>query len=210
MVCARANAWTNQVYVVNVNAGDPAGVGQSTVVDPEGIVRQQAGPGEEILVDVLDLDTVARVRRYGAGINRPWSQLARYGKSVKLPMYGGEAIHTPDWRRRHPVTTPPWKPSPMPASAAAAPIWHHRGPQGPPPGSPASDRRHRSRTNITAMPMAMAAWHAGPAASLPVSAAASGAGRRTVGVVMRPLSNAWDSQSSPSPTRATASRPAVH
>ncbi|MFG2626528.1 carbon-nitrogen hydrolase family protein [Streptomyces sp. NPDC048473] len=98
LVCARANAWTNQVYVVNVNAGDPAGVGQSAVVDPEGIVRQQAGPGEEILVDVLDLDTVIRVRRYGsAGINRPWSQLARYGKSVKLPMYGGEAIHTPDW-----------------------------------------------------------------------------------------------------------------
>ncbi|MGB8938752.1 MAG: carbon-nitrogen hydrolase family protein [Streptomyces sp.] len=98
LVCARANAWTNQVYVVNVNAGDPAGVGQSTVVDPEGIVRQQAGPGEETLVDVLDLDTVTRVRRYGsAGINRPWSQLARYGTSVRLPMYGGEGIHTPDW-----------------------------------------------------------------------------------------------------------------
>ncbi|MFD4478313.1 carbon-nitrogen hydrolase family protein [Streptomyces sp. NPDC058471] len=98
LVCARANAWTNQVYVVNVNAGDPAGVGQSTVVDPEGIVRQQAGPGEETLVDVLDLDTVTRVRRYGsAGINRPWTQLARYGTSVRLPMYGGEGIHTPDW-----------------------------------------------------------------------------------------------------------------
>ncbi|WP_329580477.1 carbon-nitrogen hydrolase family protein [Streptomyces sp. NBC_01361] len=98
LVCARANAWSNQVYVVNVNAGDPAGVGQSAVVDPEGIVRQQAGPGEEILVDVLDLDTVTRVRRYGsAGINRPWSQLARYGESVKLPMYGGAGIHTPDW-----------------------------------------------------------------------------------------------------------------
>ncbi|MHC5262732.1 carbon-nitrogen hydrolase family protein [Streptomyces sp. UC4497] len=98
LVCARANAWTNQVYVVNVNAGDPAGVGQSAVVDPEGIVRQQAGPGEETLIDVLDLDTVTRVRRYGsAGINRPWSQLARYGESVKLPMYGGEGIRTPDW-----------------------------------------------------------------------------------------------------------------
>ncbi|MEU5954716.1 carbon-nitrogen hydrolase family protein [Streptomyces sp. NPDC047525] len=98
LVCARANAWTNQVYVVNVNAGDPAGVGQSAVVDPEGIVRQQAGPGAEILVDVLDLDTVARVRSYGsAGLNRPWSQLARYGESVKLPMYGGGGFHTPDW-----------------------------------------------------------------------------------------------------------------
>lgn len=98
LVCARANAWTNQIYVVNVNAGDPAGVGQSVIVDPEGTVRQQAGPGEEILVDVLDLDTVTRVRSYGsAGINRPWSQLARYGESLKLPMYGGSGIHTPDW-----------------------------------------------------------------------------------------------------------------
>ncbi|CAM5517191.1 carbon-nitrogen hydrolase family protein [Streptomyces narbonensis] len=98
LVCARANAWTNQVYVVNVNAADPAGVGQSAVVDPEGIVRQQAGPGEEILVDVLDLDTVTRVRRYGsAGINRPWAQLARHGESVDLPMYGGGGFRIPDW-----------------------------------------------------------------------------------------------------------------
>ncbi|MFD9726163.1 carbon-nitrogen hydrolase family protein [Streptomyces sp. NPDC059072] len=98
LVCARANAWTNQVYVVNVNASDPAGVGTSTVVDPEGIVRQQAGGGEEIIVDVLDLDTVTRVRHYGsAGLNRPWSQLARYGESVQLPMYGGRTFHTPDW-----------------------------------------------------------------------------------------------------------------
>ncbi|MFJ4673866.1 carbon-nitrogen hydrolase family protein [Kitasatospora purpeofusca] len=98
LVCARANAWTNQVFVVNVNASDPAGVGTSTIVDPEGIVRQQAGSGEEILVDVLDLDTVTRVRRYGsAGLNRPWSQLARYGEAIRLPMYGGGGFVAPDW-----------------------------------------------------------------------------------------------------------------
>ncbi|MFJ9848506.1 carbon-nitrogen hydrolase family protein [Streptomyces sp. NPDC101150] len=97
LVCARANAWTNQLYVVNVNAADPAGVGVSVIVDPEGIVRQQAGAGEEILVDVLDLDSVARVRRYGsAGINRPWDQLARYGEGIALPMYGG-TFRTPGW-----------------------------------------------------------------------------------------------------------------
>ncbi|MFJ2738892.1 carbon-nitrogen hydrolase family protein [Streptomyces sp. NPDC087440] len=90
LVCARANAWTNQVYVVNLNAADPAAVGASVIVDPEGIVRQQAGPGEEILVDVLDLDAVTRVRKFGsAGLNRPWDQLARYGERIKLPMYGG-------------------------------------------------------------------------------------------------------------------------
>ncbi|WP_329619437.1 carbon-nitrogen hydrolase family protein [Streptomyces sp. NBC_01255] len=104
LVCARANAWTNQVYVVNVNASDPAGVGTSAVIDPEGIVRQQAGGGEEILVDVLDLDTVTRVRRYGsAGINRPWSQLARYGESVRLPMYDGGTFRTPDWLKDEPA-----------------------------------------------------------------------------------------------------------
>ncbi|MER5639162.1 carbon-nitrogen hydrolase family protein [Kitasatospora sp. NPDC002227] len=97
LVCARANAWTNQVYVVNVNGADPVGVGQSLIVDPEGVVRQQAGPGEEVLVDVLDLDTVTRVRRYGsAGLNRPWSQLARYGGTIELPAYGG-TFRTPDW-----------------------------------------------------------------------------------------------------------------
>ncbi|MEV0490151.1 hypothetical protein [Streptomyces atratus] len=44
-----------------------------SLFDPEGIVRQQAGSGEEILVDVPDLATVTRVRRHGsAGVNRPW------------------------------------------------------------------------------------------------------------------------------------------
>lgn len=43
LVCARANAWTNQVYV------------------------------------------------------RPWSQLARYGESIHLPMYSGGTFRTPDW-----------------------------------------------------------------------------------------------------------------
>ncbi len=100
LVCARANAWTNQVYVVNVNAADPAGVGASAIVDPEGIVRQQAGSGEEVLVDVLDLDTVTRVRAYGTtGLNRPWDQIARHGAGINLPMYGGT------------FQTPPWHPS---------------------------------------------------------------------------------------------------
>lgn len=99
LVCARANAWTNQLYVVNLNAADPMAVGQSVVVDPEGMIRQQAGPGEEVLVDVLDLDAVTRVRRHGSnGINRPWSQLARYGDEIELPMYGG-TFRTPEWLR---------------------------------------------------------------------------------------------------------------
>jgi formamidase len=97
-VCARANAFQNQVYVVNLNIADPQGVGESLIVDPEGMVRQQAGGGEEVLVDALDLDAVTRVRKFGsAGINRPWAQLARYGDSISLPMYEGGRINTPDW-----------------------------------------------------------------------------------------------------------------
>lgn len=99
LVCARANAWTNQVYVVNVNAADPCGVGESAIVDPEGIVRQRAGSGEEILVDMLDLDAVTRVRRYGtSGLNRPWAQLARHGEQVRLPMYGGGGFRPAPWQ----------------------------------------------------------------------------------------------------------------
>ena len=98
LVCARANAFTNQVFVVNVNAADPVSVGQSLIVDPEGIVRQTAGGGEEVLVDVLDLDTVTKVRRYGAlGLNRPWAQMARDGADVKLPMYGNAGITAAPW-----------------------------------------------------------------------------------------------------------------
>jgi formamidase len=98
LVCARANAFTNQVFVVNVNAADPASVGQSMIVDPEGIVRQTAGSGEEVLVDVLDLDTVTKTRQYGAlGLNRPWAQMVRDGADVVLPMYGGAGIVAPPW-----------------------------------------------------------------------------------------------------------------
>jgi len=98
LVCARANAWTNQVYVVNVNASNPAGVGQSLIVDPEGIVRQQAGVGEEILVDTLDLAAVDRVRQHGShGLNRPWRQLAEHGPRLRFPMYADGALRPPPW-----------------------------------------------------------------------------------------------------------------
>ena len=98
LVCARANAWTNQVYVVNVNTAAPLGVGQSVIVDPEGMIRQQAGPSEEILVDVLDLDTVTRVREFGSnGINRPWKQISEHGPNLHLPMYAGGIIQPPAW-----------------------------------------------------------------------------------------------------------------
>ena len=78
IVMARANAIFNQLYVVSVNAGSPAGLGRSVIVDPEGLMRLQAGDGEELLTDVLDLDAVTRVREYGtAGVSRLWDQATR-------------------------------------------------------------------------------------------------------------------------------------
>jgi formamidase len=91
LIAARANAIFNQLYVVNVNAAQPAGLGRSLIVDPEGIVRAQAGEGEELLTVVLDLDAVERVRHFGvAGVSRMWEQLDSLdGAGPELPMYGG-------------------------------------------------------------------------------------------------------------------------
>ena len=94
LITARANAIFNQVYVVNVNAASPAALGRSLVADPEGRVRLEAGSGEELLTDVLDLDAVERVRRFGTGgVSRMWDQLDRGAAAdVELPMYAGGRI----------------------------------------------------------------------------------------------------------------------
>jgi formamidase len=101
LIAARANAIFNQLYVVNVNAAQPAALGRSMIVDPEGIVRTQAGEGEELLTDVLDLEAVQRVRQFGvAGVSRMWDQLDSLdGAGPELPMYGGRI-------RRRPRATP--------------------------------------------------------------------------------------------------------
>src|SRR4051794_6648655 len=85
-VVARANAIVNQIAVVNLNAASPAGVGRSVFVGPEGEVRVNAGSGEEVLVDVIDLGGVERVRRTGSfGMNPLWEQGARPAESLTLP-----------------------------------------------------------------------------------------------------------------------------
>jgi formamidase len=90
LVMSRANAVFNQVHVVSVNAAEPAALGRSAIIDPEGLVRVSAGGGQELLTDVLDLDAVARVQRFGtAGVSRMWEHLDRDGAHIELPMYGG-------------------------------------------------------------------------------------------------------------------------
>jgi formamidase len=89
LVMARANAIFNQLYVVSLNAGAPAALGRSLIVDPEGLVRLEAGDGEELLTDVLDLDAVTRVREHGtAGVSRLWEQAQR---SLQPPLGPGSA-----------------------------------------------------------------------------------------------------------------------
>jgi formamidase len=71
LVLARANAITNQCYVINPNAVVTVGGGRSIGVDPEGRVLFTAGSGEEFIPEVLDLDRVRTVRERGTrGLNR--------------------------------------------------------------------------------------------------------------------------------------------
>lgn len=98
VVMSRANAFVNQVFVVNVNGADPSGVGESVIVDPEGTIMQQARGGEEILYGILDLDRVTQARRYGTfGINKPWSQLKDQRGILAYPMFGGASFQPPEW-----------------------------------------------------------------------------------------------------------------
>lgn len=92
-IVARANAYVNQVAVVNVNAAAPVGNGRSLIVDAEGAVRYEAGVNEEVLTTLLDLDAVALVRERGAfGLNRMWDEMDRVGPSLDLPLYGGRYV----------------------------------------------------------------------------------------------------------------------
>jgi hypothetical protein len=76
--------------VVSVNGAAPYGTGRSLIVDPEGLVRHQAGEGATVISDVLDLDAVSRVRRFGtAGLNRLWQQFGDGDQALELPLYHG-------------------------------------------------------------------------------------------------------------------------
>jgi formamidase len=89
VVVARASAIVNQVAIISLNAASPAGTGRSVHVGPEGQPRWEAGAGEEVLVDVVDFEAVARVREHGSfGMNRLWDEFDRLAPGLELPMYG--------------------------------------------------------------------------------------------------------------------------
>jgi predicted amidohydrolase len=90
LVLARAQAIVNQVFVVSVNGAAPSGRGHSIIVDPEGMVRAEAEESPTVLTDVLDLDHVTTVRRYGtSALNRMWQQMQPGDAPIELPLYGG-------------------------------------------------------------------------------------------------------------------------
>ena len=91
LVLARANAIVNGVFVLSVNCAGPTGTGQSLIVDPEGLVRAaSSGANRSVLTDVLDLEHVPRVRRYGtAGLTRVWEHFQDGDPPLELPLYGG-------------------------------------------------------------------------------------------------------------------------
>ncbi|MER8162315.1 carbon-nitrogen hydrolase family protein [Streptomyces sp. NPDC094472] len=100
VVLAQANAIVNQVFMASLNAAAPDGVGRSVVVDPEGHLRAEAGPGpEEVLTDVLDLAEARRVRTRGtAGLTRVWDPFEDGQPPLELPLYAGR-IDPERWRR---------------------------------------------------------------------------------------------------------------
>ncbi len=72
LVLARANAIVNQCYLFNPNIVCSIGGGRSVAVEPEGRVLHEGGSGEELFVEIVDLDRVKTIRRRGTrGVARP-------------------------------------------------------------------------------------------------------------------------------------------
>ncbi len=93
LALARANAASNQCYVVNVNAGAPLGVGKSIVCGPGGEVVHEAGSTFEAFPIELDLEYVERVRRHGwHGLGQPLKSFR--DSSISFPAYHRDG--TPD------------------------------------------------------------------------------------------------------------------
>ncbi|RLQ23409.1 carbon-nitrogen hydrolase family protein [Seongchinamella sediminis] len=83
---ARANAISNQCYVVNVNVAGQLGNGRSIVVGPDGKVIHQAGELQETIPLELDIARVAQVRERGVmGLGQTLKSLRDSG--AEFPVY---------------------------------------------------------------------------------------------------------------------------
>ncbi len=68
-VINRANAIFNQCYMISIEGVGSHGAltlaGHSMIVDPDGRLLQEAEDNETVLIEILDLDNVAKSREYG-------------------------------------------------------------------------------------------------------------------------------------------------
>jgi formamidase len=88
VVLARSNAIVNQIFLFNPNMVSTFGQGRSVGVDPEGRILFEAGATEELIVEVVDMDRVAEVRRHGTrGVSRPWQHFLEGPRDVILRPY---------------------------------------------------------------------------------------------------------------------------
>jgi formamidase len=88
VILARSNAIVNQFFLFNPNMVSTFGQGRSVGVDPEGRVLFEAGAGEELVIEIVDLARVAEVRRRGTrGVTRPWQHFLEGPRDVVLRPY---------------------------------------------------------------------------------------------------------------------------
>ncbi len=86
LVLSQASAIANQCYFIDINGVGPWGGGRSLIVDPDGRILHQAGPGETVLTEMLDLDRVSRVREFGnLGLTQTLKHLR--DSNVQFPQY---------------------------------------------------------------------------------------------------------------------------
>lgn len=102
---ARANAITNQCYVVNINVCGDLGNGQSIVVAPDGEVVHQAGELPETMPVELDLGLVRRVRERGV---KGLGQVLKSFRDSKMPfdVYADGARADGQWRELGALSVP--------------------------------------------------------------------------------------------------------
>lgn len=97
-ICRMSTALLNQAYVIGTGAcGFHCGftlAGHSMIVDPEGVVLQEAGDAPSIQFEMLDLDKVKLVREIGTkGAVPILKHLKRYAH--EWPVYGNQKTSSP-------------------------------------------------------------------------------------------------------------------
>jgi len=86
LILSQANAIFNQCYFIDINGIGPWGGGRSLMVDPDGRVLQQAGEGNTVMSEMLDLDRVHRARDFGTlGLCQTWKQFR--DQRIEFPIY---------------------------------------------------------------------------------------------------------------------------